>query len=103
MSRGLCRLSSGEGPGWRTHLGVVSIWVIFTAQEWMRSPAGDGEGPGRGGGVGPKLWPTLTSLYLYPPGFGSAGSFRSGSGHQFGLWLVSNQGLWDPEAVQEAN
>lgn len=53
MSRGLCRLSSGEGPGWRTHLGVVSIWVIFTAQEWMRSPAGDGEGP-EGVGVGPK-------------------------------------------------
>lgn len=62
MSRGLCRLSSGEGPGWRTHLGVVSIWVIFTAQEWMRSPAGDGEGPERSGG-----WAKAPGLHSGPP------------------------------------
>lgn len=40
MSRGLCGLSSGEGPGLEDNLGVVSVWVIFTAQEAMRSPAG---------------------------------------------------------------
>lgn len=49
MSRGLCGLSSGEGPGLEDNLGVVSVWVIFTAQEVMRSPAGAGEGQG---GVG---------------------------------------------------
>lgn len=63
----------------------------------------DLEGVGVGQSPRTPLWPTLTSLYLYPPGVGSAGSLRSGSGHQFGLWLVSNPSLWDPEAVQEAN
>lgn len=46
MSRGLCGLSSGEGPRLEDNLGVVSVWVIFTAQEVMRSPAGAGEGQG---------------------------------------------------------
>lgn len=52
MSRGLCRLSSGEGPGLEDNLGVVSIRVIFTDQEEMRSPACAGEGPGGAGRAG---------------------------------------------------
>lgn len=46
MLCGLCWLSSEEGPGLEDNLGVWSGWVIFTAQEEMRSPAGAGEGPG---------------------------------------------------------
>lgn len=53
-----------------------------------------------GVGVGPKPQDSTLAhpnlLYLYPPCFGSAGPLRSGSGHQFGLWLVSNPGSLGP-------
>lgn len=43
MSRGLCRLSSGEGPGLEDNLGVVSLGDIYspgsndiTSWRWAR-------------------------------------------------------------------
>lgn len=82
VSRGLCRLRSGEGPRRGDSLGVVSVRVIFTAQEEMRSPAAAGEGLGGGRKAGPgaeaQLPPAPTPATWFPEG-GPAGSRRAGS------------------------
>lgn len=79
--------------GSREHLGdIYSPEMDEITGRWW---GGTWKERGLGQSLRTPLWPTPAPLYLYPPVFGSAGSLRSGSGHQFGLW--------DPEAAQEAN
>lgn len=88
------RAELGEGPGLEDNLGVVSVWVIFTAQEAMRSPAGAGEGPGA---VGARSLGRWLSACLPPPDPAPqqppADSPRWGPGPWVGRWLMSSPSL----------